>query len=80
MPKIRLERGEMKHKDIRLASDEEKQRIYEQIDELYRKGSKVSMKEHKSGFPAITVDCEDVHILTDCISLEQWYKAQRRLE
>ena len=80
MPKIRLERGEMKRKDIRLASDEEKQGIYEQIDELYRKGSKVSITEHRSGFPAITVDCEDIHILTDCISSEQWYKARKRPE
>jgi hypothetical protein len=78
MPKIRLERGGMKRKDIRLAADEEKQRIYEQIDELYRKGSKVSLKEHRSGFPAITVDCENIHILTDCLSLEQWYHTQRR--
>jgi hypothetical protein len=68
----------MKRKDIMLAADEEKHKIYEQIDELYRKGSKVSLKEHRSGFLAITVDCEDIHILTDCLSLELWYKAQKR--
>jgi hypothetical protein len=78
MPKIRLERGKMKRKDMETASDEEKAMVYEQIDELYRKGSKVTVKEHRSGFPAITVDCEDIHILTDCLSLEQWYKAQKR--
>jgi hypothetical protein len=68
----------MKRKDMELASDEEKQRIYEQIDELYQKGSKVSLKEYRSGFPAITVDCDDIHILTDRLSLEQWYHTHRR--
>lgn len=75
-----LERRIMKRTDLRDQSDEEKERIYEQIDELYRKGSKVSVKEHRSGFPAITVDCEDIHILTDCLSLEVWYKTKRKGE
>ena len=68
----------IKRKDIGLAPDEEKERIYEQIDELYQKGSKVSVKEHRSGFPAVTVDCEDIHILTDCLSLELWYNTKRK--
>jgi len=42
-----------KHRDIRDASDEEKERIYEQIDELYRKGKPVKVREHRSGFPAV---------------------------
>jgi len=67
-----------KHRDIRDASDEEKERIYEQIDELYRKGKPVKVREHRSGFPAVTVDCEDIHILTDSLSLEVWYKTKRK--
>lgn len=64
----------MKRRDIMELPDEEKAKIYEQIDQLYRKGSKVELREHRSGFPAITVDCEDIHILTDCLSLELWWK------
>ena len=68
----------MRRKDIRLDSDEEKEKVYEQINDLYLQGKAVSVKEHKSGFPAVTVDCEDIHILTDCISLEQWWAKKKR--
>lgn len=66
------------YKDIRLQSDEEKEKVYEQIEALYLQGKEVKVKEHKSGFPAITVDCGDIHILTDCISAELWRKKKRR--
>ena len=46
--------------------------MYLKIDTLFQLGIKVSIKEHKSGFPAVTVDCGDVHILTDILSLEEW--------
>jgi len=59
-------------KDIMSAPDEEKYEIYRQIDQLYQKGKHVTTKEHRSGFPAITIDCEDIHVLTDCLSLEKW--------
>lgn len=61
--------------DIRLASGEEQHRHYERVDALYRQGKPVRVKQHRSGFPAVTVDCEDIHLLTDIISLETWWKA-----
>jgi len=60
-------------KDIRLKPDEEKEKVYRQIQAHYLTGKPVSTKEHKSGFPAVTVDCEDIHILTDILSIEQWW-------
>lgn len=64
----------MKYKDIRLDPTEEKEKVYGQIDNLFLLQEKqVKIKEHKSGFPAVTVDCEDIHVLTDIISLEQWW-------
>jgi len=39
------------------------------------------VREHRTGFPAVTVDADDIHILTDIISLEQWWakkKTERR--
>jgi len=68
----------MRHKDIMLDSDEEKGKVYEQINALFLQGKHVKVKEHKSGFPAVTVDCEDIHILTDSISLEQWWAKKKK--
>lgn len=62
-----------KRKDIELAPISEKEETYEQIHKLYKTGTPVTIKEHHSGFPAITVDCGDIHILTDCLSLEEWW-------
>ena len=67
-----------KHKDIMLDPDEEKGKVYEQINVLFLEGKYVKVKEHKSGFPAVTVDCEDIHILTDIISLEQWWAKKKQ--
>jgi len=67
-------------KDIMLESDEEKENVYEEIHALFLQGKNVQMKEHKSGFPAVTVDCEDIHILTDIISLEQWWGKRKKLD
>ena len=60
-------------KDIMLDPDSEKEKAYEQINGLFLQGKSVKVKEHKSGFPAITIDAEDIHILTDIFSLEQWW-------
>ena len=68
----------MRHKDIMLDPDEEKEKVYEQIHALYLQGKSVKVKEHKSGFPAVTVDCEDIHTLTDIISLEQWWAKKKK--
>ena len=61
-------------KDIMLDPDSEKEKAYEQINALFLQGKPVKVEEHKSGFPAITIDAEDIHILTDILSLEQWWK------
>ena len=68
----------MRHKDIMLDPDEEKEKVYEEIHDLFLQGKPVTVKEHKSGFPAVTVDCEDIHILTDIISLEQWWVRKKK--
>jgi len=62
-----------KRRDIRLAPVLEKEEAYKAIHKLYKSGARVSIKEHLSGFPAITVDCAGIHILTDCLSLEEWW-------
>ena len=68
----------MDRKDIRLSPDEEKEKVYCQIHTHWLGGKEVTMKEHRSGFPAVTVDCEDIHILTDIISLEQWWGKKKK--
>jgi len=67
-----------KRKDIRLASDDEKRETYELIDGLHDLGILVTVKEHRSGFPAVTVDCGEVHILTDILSLEDWWARKKK--
>lgn len=62
----------MIHTNIMSKSDEEKEKVYNQIEALYNQGKEVKTKEHRSGFPAVTVDCEDIHIITDILSLEAW--------
>jgi len=68
----------MRYKDIMLDPDEENGRVYQQINNLFLQGKYVKVQEHKSGFPAVTVDCEDIHILTDIISLEQWWAKKKQ--
>jgi len=68
----------IKRKDIRLASVEEKEETYKLIDGLAEVGVPVAVKEHRSGFPAVTVDCGEVHILTDILSLEAWWAKKKK--
>jgi len=63
----------VKQKDIRLEPLLIKEQNYEDIHKLYEAGTTVSIKEHPSGFPAVTVDCGEIHILTDILSLEEWW-------
>ncbi len=65
---FRLER-----RDLMGKSKEEKLAIYDDVSQRWLKGAHVKSREHKSGFPAITVDCEDIHILTDCLSVEEYF-------
>jgi len=67
-------------RDMLLDSDEDKERAYEQIHAFYRQGKSVKVREHESGFPAVTVDCENIHILTDIISLEKWWAKKKEQE
>lgn len=75
---LQIEANPKGRKDIRLASDEEKDEAYNQIHSLYLQEKSVRLKEHKSGFPAVTVDCGEVHILTDVLSLERWWAKKRK--
>ena len=72
--------GNISRKDLRLASVQEKEETYKLIDGLAELGIAVSIKEHESGFPAVTVDCGEVHILTDILSLEEWWAKQKKAE
>lgn len=63
-----------KYVDIRALPTEEKFKRYEEVHELWLQGKKITRAEHKSGFPAITIDCDDIHLLTDCLSLESWWQ------
>jgi hypothetical protein len=65
-------------KDIRLSSAEEKEEVYKLIDGLVEMGIPVTVKEHRSGFPAVTVDCGEVHVLTDILSIEQWQAKKKK--
>jgi len=65
---FRLER-----RDIMGKPKEEKVAVYDDISRRWLNGADVKSREHKSGFPAITVDCEDIHILTDCLSVEEYF-------
>jgi hypothetical protein len=55
-----------------------KERVYLKIDTLFNLGVPISIKEHKSGFPAVTIDCGDVHTLTDILSLEEWWTKRKQ--
>ena len=68
----------IKRKDIRLSPDKEKEETYKLVDGLVEMGIPVSVKEHRSGFPAVTVDCGEVHILTDILSLEAWWAKKKK--
>jgi len=68
----------LRRRDIRLASAEDKEETYKLIDGLVELGIPVTVKEHRSGFPAVTVDCGEVHILTDILSLEAWWAKKKK--
>jgi hypothetical protein len=65
-------------KDIRLAPAGEKEEAYKLIDGLVELSVPVKVKEHSSGFPAVAVDCGEVHILTDILSLEAWWAKKKK--
>ena len=73
-----MAKARARRKDIRLSPDEEKEETYKLIGGLVELGIPVSIKEHRSGFPAVTVDCGEVHILTDILSLEAWWAKKKK--
>jgi len=73
MPKVN-------RKDLMVGPVLVKEQTYEEIHKLYKSGIPVSVKEHRDGFPAVTVDCGDIHILTDCLSLEDWWAKKKEAE
>ena len=62
------------YEDIRNKPDEYKTAVYQRIQALWLEGKKVVKKAHRSGFPAITLDCEDLHYITDILSLEDFWR------
>ena len=70
----------MRYKDIRIDSDEEKEKVYDQIHELLLQGESVQLRQHRTDFPAVTVDCGNIHILTDMRSLEAWWEKKKMQE
>ena len=70
----------MKRKDLRLETEEEKEKIYDHIRTLFLQGEPIKLQVHKSGFPAVTVDCYNIHITSDWSNIEAWWlmKIQQR--
>jgi len=64
----------MKREDIRCSSKADKEAVYLRINTLWQLGLPVPVKCHRSGFPAVTVDCGEEHIITDILSLEQGWQ------
>jgi len=59
--------------NILLEPDPVKFQIYETIHARWQAGATVRMEEDRSGVPAIRIDCEEISILTDILSLERWW-------
>jgi len=75
MSRKHKDRFRLERRDIMGKPDEEKLTVYDEITNRHLTGVPVKSREHRSGFPAITVDCGDIHILTDCLSVEAyWHK------
>lgn len=66
-----------KYKDIRLLPQKKK---YELYDKIGLDAKKVKIKEHSSGLLAITIDCKDLHVLTDYSSLMEWWLERKKQE
>ena len=68
----------MERRDIRLELDEEKEKVYEQIHRLFLQGKSVKLAEHKSDFPAATLDCEDIHIIINILTFATWWGKKKK--
>lgn len=66
-------RKKVRYVDYRGLEDHTKFALYDYLNSLWLQGQDIHRAEDRSGFPAITVDCGDIHILTDCLSMESWW-------
>jgi hypothetical protein len=65
-------RSGVRRTNIMLQSEEEKFTLYDKIG-LHPEKVPV-LKEHSSGFPAVTLDYPGIHVITDILSLDKWKK------
>lgn len=70
----------MKREDITQKTTEEKERVYLTIDIFSHMGHEIYMRAHESGLPLMAVDCGNIHILTDSLSLEDFLKRLKKVE
>jgi len=55
--------------------------LYDAIEARRKGGAEIRTREHKSGFPAITVLIDGrAAYLTDCLSLEDWHRERNGLK
>lgn len=66
--------------DIRGKPDEELFKLYKQVDELYHQGKTIKTREHKSGWPAIIIECDKLRLLTDTLSAEKWWAMHQKAD
>jgi len=67
----------MNRQNVLLEPDQVKFQIYETIHAKWLAGATVRMEEDYSGFPAIKIDCEEISVLTDVLSLERWWNSKK---
>jgi len=70
----------MNRRNVFREPDQVKFQIYERIHAKWGAGATVKMEEDYSGFPAIKIDCEEISILTDILSLERWWFLRKAKE
>ena len=64
-------------KDIRLDTEENKVRVYEELEALRSSGVKVNVTEH-DGFPCVLIRLNgEPTYLTDNLSIERWWSGRK---
>jgi len=70
----------MNRQNVLLEPDQVKFQIYETIHAKWLAGATVRIEEDYSGFPAVKIDCEEISVLTDILSLERWWSSRKAEE
>jgi len=66
-----------RYKDIRLETEENKFRVYEDLEALRFGGVNVGVEEHRSGFPSVLIRIAGKPAyLTDILSIEKWWSGR----